>query len=498
MTFPVDVSGGVARFRHRWSHLERLELELGARALERWAAPRLRGLVGAQTPDVWVALAPSSATVCVTAIADADEQGSSAPIVAFDLHVLSRGEDLALVVTNARGSELPAPATAMAIACVKAVVGLAAERQGAEFCFRRAGAAVARALLPEAGARVPASENVKWGVVAVNADTWILQAARDALPAAPSRDAIVAHEIATLLRAADDLLVNGDLVAARIAYLEALERAPRHGEIARRIMDIDARTPGRAEAALAILAEAREKDARGDLGVTPGELLLEIGDLDGALANLERVGETERAPALGARAFEIAARATREIESSLRWLDASLARSPRSTTPRWARAEKRLLLGRLEGALADVERLEALARGTAAKHAVWLRAGRMWQTTGLGRHAAPLFERALRFAPDEAGALAGLGDALVAEGHAARGAAILGRGGARGLAARRPPWGRRSRERSRRGSTIYRRRSRTRRRSRQKLSRRSTHAASRVGGGLSWETSLDRAWRSRG
>ena len=31
--FPVDVSGGVARFRHRWSELQRLELEVSVRAL---------------------------------------------------------------------------------------------------------------------------------------------------------------------------------------------------------------------------------------------------------------------------------------------------------------------------------------------------------------------------------------------------------------------------------------------------------------------------------
>jgi tetratricopeptide (TPR) repeat protein len=89
--------------------------------------------------------------------------------------------------------------------------------------------------------------------------------------------------------------------------------------------------------------------------------------------------------------------------------------------------EKRLALGRLEDALADAEHLEAIARGTVAKHAVWLRAGRMWQIAGVGDHAAALFERALRFAPDQPAALAGLGSALVENGREARGASLLAR-----------------------------------------------------------------------
>ena len=70
---------------------------------------------------------------------------------------------------------------------------------------------------------------------------------------------------------------------------------------------------------------------------------------------------------------------------------------------------RRLELGRLDDALADVEHLEAMARGGRMRHAVWLRAGRAWQAAGLSSHAGPLFERALRFVPDEPRALAGSG-----------------------------------------------------------------------------------------
>ena len=184
---------------------------------------------------------------------------------------------------------------------------------------------------------------------------------------------------------ADDLLLSGDVTRARSAYLDALERVPRHSGIVARIADIDARTSGRAEAALALLAEARQKEPVSSFGLTPGELLVESGDVDGALASFERTGNSEPAPALAARAYEAAARIVPDPETAIGCLDMALARSPRSTTARWARVEKRLALGRIEEALADAEHLEALARGTAAKHAVWLRAGTMWQAAEAGR-----------------------------------------------------------------------------------------------------------------
>jgi hypothetical protein len=56
-----------------------------------------------------------------------------------------------------------------------------------------------------------------------------------------------------------------------------------------------------------------------------------------------------------------------------------------------------------------------------------MRIGRLWRAAGLGERAGAIFERALRYAPDEPDALAGLGAAMVAEGNAARGTALLAR-----------------------------------------------------------------------
>lgn len=439
LRFPIDVSGGVPRFRHRRGALTRMALELGARALERWAAPRLRGVVGTRTPDVWVGARRDGATMCIAGAAPVEGVDELAgrrglPVLAFDVHLMTEEADLVLVVAGARGTGLPAPASALAIACVEALVGRTAERRGAVFTFARAADALARALLPEAGARVPDASDARWAAPAARApqgDAWVLVAQTGALAAAPTEDALRAREAAMLLREADDALVAGDLDAARAQAVEALEHAPRHPEIVRRILDVDARAGGRAEAALAMLVELNgggEDQAR--FGTTAGELLAETGDVEAALASLERAGQTEEAPALAARAYEIAADLARDPLDASAWLDQAIARTPRSVSARWARVGRRLELGRLEDALADVEHLEAMARGNRARYAVWLRAGRAWDAAGLSARAGALYERALRYAPEEPEALAGLGAALVKDGAArerARGVAVLTR-----------------------------------------------------------------------
>jgi tetratricopeptide repeat protein len=425
--FPVDVSGGVPRFRHRRGSLHTLEVEISARSVERWAAPSLRGVVGTRSPDVWVGVRPGGAVVGVaTPIDDEQIHDETAPVVAFNLDLLPDGGDLVLIVSQARGSDLPAPATTMAIACAEAMLRGTAKREGALLLVPGAATTLARTLFPEAGARVPDSEGVGWTSIGVHADTWILQAVRGLLAAHPREEALRAREVAVMLREADEALVAGDLDAARSACFDALERAPRHGEIVRRILEVDARAPERAEAALALLAEAGQADAC--LGTAPGDLRARIGDVNGALASLELAGDREPMPSLAARAYEHAARLTLDPERAAWWLDRALARAARSTTARWLRVTKRLALGRIDDALSDVEHLEALARGQQSKHRVWWRAGCAWQSAGLGSRAAVLFERALRYAPEDARVLAGLGQALVEEGRNERGIAVLTRG----------------------------------------------------------------------
>jgi tetratricopeptide (TPR) repeat protein len=436
--FPVDVSGGVPRFRHRRGRLRTLQVEVGARLVERWAAPRLLGIVGARPPEVWIGVRPAGAVVGVAARVDAEEEkgDGGVPVVAFDLDVICERGDLLFIVSRARGADLPAPATAIAIACADAIFRGAAKREGSLLRLRDGANALARELFPEAGARAPDGDAVHWASIGADADTWIAHAVHDALSAPASDEALRAREVALMLRDVDDALVAGELERARTLSLEALERAPRHSEIIRRVLEIDLRASERAEAALAMLAEASFRHRPGEgggepseacFGTGPGELLARTGDVDAALASLEHAGDAEPTPALAARAFERAARLTPDAEDAGRWLDRSLARAPRSTTARWLRVAKRLQLGRIEDALSDVEHLEALARGNAAKHLVWWRAGLSWQAAGLTARASTLFEHALRYAPEEPRALAGLGQALVDQGREQRGVAALTR-----------------------------------------------------------------------
>lgn len=446
LRFPVDVSGGVPRFRHRRGELRRLDVEVPARVLQRWVAPKLRGTVGDRSPEVWIGVRHAGAVVCIAAPSEAGRDDADVPVIAFDVHALVQGEDLLLVLAAVRGSELPAPATAIAIACVEAALGGAAERRGAAFVIERAASRMARELMPQAGARAPATNDVRWASIAASGDSWLLLAAHGAIPAAPCEAALRAREVAALLREADDARVRGDYDRARSLDLAALERAPRHPEIARRIAEIDAYAGGRAEAALATLADALEHSPFGTLH---GELLADIGDVDAAIASLERAGETDPAPAIGARAFERAARLSRDPDFALRSLDRAVARAPRSARLRWSRIERRLSVGRLEDALADVEHLEAAARGSRGKHAVWLRAGTAWRAAGMASRATAIFERALRFAPDDPRALAGLGAALVAldapgiagdERRATRGVSVLARAVERAQDQGEPAW----------------------------------------------------------
>jgi tetratricopeptide (TPR) repeat protein len=437
--FPVDVSGGVGRFRHRLGELRFVELEVAAPAVERWAAPRLRGIFGPRTPEVWVRARRAGATICVADPTEADGPPTApAPALAFDVHLLAERDDLTLIVACARGADLPAPATAMAVACMESLLRGVARRSGAVFVVASAAGALSRALLPEAGARAPSATDVRWKAVGADGASWILQAGRDDPEATPTEQAVRAREIAVVLREADEALLSGAIDDAREAYLVALEHSPRHPEVVGRLIDIDARVPGRAEAALATLAELRGDDPAARFGLTPALLLFQRGDRDLALATLERAAVEEIAPALAARALETAGRNAPDPETALLLLDRALSRAPRSCVARWARVEKRLAVGRLEDALSDLEHIEALARGPRTKHAVWVRAGHMWRAAGLSGRAGPIFERALRYVPDEPSALGGLGGALIAEGHDARGVALLVRALDLAEGARRP------------------------------------------------------------
>lgn len=419
LRFPLDVSGGVARFRHRRGRLERLAIELPRVALEAWVASRLRGVLGVGTPTVSLYVRRGGATV---GLSDATVPSA----LAFEVEIDSDGDVLAVSLHDARGAGLKAPPTALAVRAMDAAAGGAAERTGARFVFPRVARSLVLSLFPDAGARAPDPAGLLWTILRGQEDGWFLVAERDERPAEPSPLAVVARESARLAREADDAAFALDLEKSRTLLIAALERAPRHRELSRRLAEIDHACGGRAEAALATMRDAH-RDATASDGFLLGVLLAETGDAAGAIAAFSRTGETEPVGALAASAYEAAAGQTRDIYDALSWVDRAVARAPGLSGPRWRRLSMRLEVGRVDDARADAEHLEALASGAKAKHAVWTRAGRAFRDAGWRVESSVSFERALRYNPRDAEAIAGLGAALVASGKTARGAELLAR-----------------------------------------------------------------------
>ncbi|HEX7665073.1 MAG TPA: hypothetical protein VF407_11195, partial [Polyangiaceae bacterium] len=419
--FPVDVSGGVSRFRHKRGTLRELSLEVDLERAKKWGAREVRGIVAAGTSQLWLAVAKHGASIAV-----ADEEGKS--VLALDVAVEARGDSLAFYPLRARGVGLPAPASALAIAALEALAGKTAVREGAAFVVESAVDSLARALLPEAGARAPETADVKWTSIAPARDAWILHASHVGAPFEPHALAARAHETAALLRAADDALHARQYDEARHLALALLERAPRHPEIVARIAEIDQHVGSRAESALGLVGEAeRDPEFASPLRWARAALLAETGDVTGAIAAFASAAEREDAPVLAARGFEAAADLSTDPIEALAWIDRAVARTPSSRRLVARRLDLRLGAGRLDEAMADAERLEAQARGAKERYRAWMDVANAYKKAGFSTHAATFFERALRFAPDDVDALSGLGHALVREGRAARGVALLAR-----------------------------------------------------------------------
>ncbi len=103
-----------------------------------------------------------------------------------------------------------------------------------------------------------------------------------------------------------------------------------------------------------------------------------------------------------------------------RALDEAVTRAPALADARWARLSARLAAADPRAALADAQHLEAAARGARARHDIARRAARAFLDEGFSTEAHRLFERALRYVPDDAEAVAGLARALAAQGASRR------------------------------------------------------------------------------
>ncbi len=414
LSFPVDLSGGVARFRHRRGDLERATLSLSFDALARFVAPRLRqALPGAQREVVWGRSLGIGIGLAGSGFA-----------LAFDLLWAPSGGDARFLVSRARAVGLSSPALGHALRIADTVLSELATRRGRLIEVSGVGARLGKALLPAVGARVPSADRVRFGDVVVETDRLEVELDAELPPPGLGADALREMELSHLVEEADDRLAAGDVEAARAAYVHALERGPRQPEVVRMIAEIDARVGGRGEAALGLLVESLPAERAGLVGA---ELLAAVGDLEGARAALRDALRDEPFAPLAALAWCRLAALESDVVPRHAALDAAVARAPSLPEARWARFTARLARGDLHGALADAEHLEAVYSGARARHDACRRAARALLDQGHVKEAGRVFERALRYLPDDAAATAGLARALMQAGKKDRAVALLER-----------------------------------------------------------------------
>lgn len=414
LKFPVDLSGGVARFRHRRGDLERVELALPFDALVRFVTPRLRSLFKEVNRTlVWGRNAGIGVGVA----------GGSAAL-AFDLLWVPTHGDARFVIARARGTGLGGPALGHAIRAVDSLFGDLGTRRGRLVTIAGVGALLGKALLPAVGARAPGAERVRFSDLVLADDRLTVELDAELPPPALGVDAVRELELALLVADADERLATGDVDAARDGYVAALERGPRHPEVVRLIAEIDSAVGGRGEAALGLLVESLPAHRAGLVGA---ELLAAMGDLAGARESLREALRDEPFAPLAALAWcKLAAFETNAADRRAA-LDAAVARAPGLAEARWARFEARVTTGDVTGALADAEHLEATYSGGRARHEACQRAARAFLAHGYVKDAGRLFERALRYLPDDAAATAGLARALLEAGRKERAATLLER-----------------------------------------------------------------------
>ncbi|MBW2528199.1 MAG: hypothetical protein JRI23_28745, partial [Deltaproteobacteria bacterium] len=420
--FPVELTGGITAFRNRRGQLERVRVELGGDEVSRWARVQL----GRVTDD-------AEARLVAAAVEDGWLLGLTwgRSALAFEVVVAPLDGDLRLLPTLARGVGLSVPPQTMAIRALGALLRPVGKLAGGAVLIEDAAGEIGRAVLPLCGMRAPAAGGVRWESPQSSLRHVALFAEQDAPPAELSERVVREVELAALVGQAEQRLLSGELDEARRLYLAALERAPRHPELSRRVAEVDACVGGRAEAALGLLSEAT---LAVDAGLLGARLLQEVGDREGALTAYRRAAEQEPFGPLAAMAWLELAALLPDVAERMDALDRAVSRSAALDLARWRRFEERVKSGDLRGMQEDASHLEAQARGSFARHDVARRVAARLLGQGLVEQAAAWYERALRYLPDSVDAVAGLARALQSVGRPRRALDLLGR--AAGLAAR--------------------------------------------------------------
>jgi cellulose synthase operon protein C len=447
--FPLDVSGGVERFRHRRTTLETIGIAIEHARAERWLSSLTDNLLGRgpcearlgwiAPPEVGVGEAQSereehliwsSGNVRI-------ELWSETAIAAFDLAFAPAPSGISAIAHRPRGIGLDRPATAIAGAMVARIArALDGEARGLRLDLADPTKGAAMHAFVLRGARIPTRDDLVMVQARPDVDRFTIELRRGDTPAAPSSIYLALDELDRIAGEGDIALTAGDQDKAREIYARALERAPRHRAILTRLAELDAMHPERGEAALSWLRDAQKGRTRRALdGNDLGRLLLwaflheRIGAFGRARGGWDRaaVEALQRGePRVAARAFSRAAAVTRDNDPQLSaLLDRALAADPGEIDARWRRTTLHIRGGDDVRALEDVEHLEARSRGREARRRTLMRAAQLWHEAGRPDRAIPAWERALRHVPDDRDVVAGLGTALLAAGETPRAIGLL-------------------------------------------------------------------------
>jgi cellulose synthase operon protein C len=415
LRFPLDLSGGVRTFRNRRGLLEHLELRIVPGALARWLTERWRDVLGGVSRPVAVWSTGSGFGFGALGADGA---------VAFELRWAPDGGDARWVITRARAAGVRAPALVLAFQLVDTALAGVSERRGRLVCLPEVGRSLGRLILPAVGARAPSARGLRFGPLEARGDALVTPLDTALPPMALDADTARALELARLTTEADEALARGDIEDARARFMAVLEHAPRHPEVVRTVAEIDHLAEGRAEAPLSMLAESLSVSEFGAVGA---ELLAVVGDLEGARHALRTATDGEPYGPIAALGWVRLAELSPSVPRALEALDEAVARAPALARARFARLAARLSVGDVGGALADAEHLEAAASGSRARYAVCRQAADALLSQGFVRDAGRLFERALRYVPDDAEATAGLARSFLELGKIDRAAGLLER-----------------------------------------------------------------------
>jgi len=447
--FPLDVSGGVERFRHRRTTLETISVAVEHGKTERWLASITEGLLANGPCEArigWVAptdvgigesqgereerLIWSSGNVRI-------ELAHEEKIVACDLALAAAPVGIVALAHRVRAISVERPPTAIVGALLARIArALEGESRGLRLLLPDPVKAAMMQAFVSRGARIPSREELVLVRATPDVERFSLELRRGDTPAAPSSVFVALDELDRLIGDADVALVAGELEKARELYVSSLERAPRQRAVLTRLAELDGLFPERAEAALSWLRDAQKGRTRRALdGNDLGRALLFAGLSERVGATGRARGAWERAadeawnrgePRLAARAYSRAAAATRDGDPQLiALLDRALAADPGEVSARWRRAALHISGNDDLRALEDVEHLEARAKGREARRRTLMRAAQLWNDAGRPDRAVPAWERALRHVPNDRAVVAGLGNALLAAGETSRGIGLL-------------------------------------------------------------------------